>query len=89
MAGRRLTEAERLRRHNEELKLALAENITVLEARRLLAARRWREFDEKMDRNRRCGTTDSGQGQLQSDYVASPPARPAQDASFWWKDERF
>jgi hypothetical protein len=30
----RQTEAERLRQHNEEMKLALAENVTVLEARR-------------------------------------------------------
>jgi hypothetical protein len=48
MAKRKLTEAERLRQHNEEMKLALASNITVLAARRQLAMRRWREFQEEM-----------------------------------------
>jgi hypothetical protein len=35
--GLRLSEAERLHRHNEEMKLALAENLSLVEARRRLA----------------------------------------------------
>lgn len=82
----RLTEAERMRRHNEEMKLALAENITVLEARRRLAARRWREFEEAIGRRQRCGTA----------AVENPPAPlPAadivpptpQEPKYWWQRE--
>jgi hypothetical protein len=38
------------------MKLALAENVTVLEARRRLAARRRREFEAAIERRQRCGT---------------------------------
>jgi hypothetical protein len=87
MAKRRQTEAERLRQHNEEMKLALAENVTVLEARRRLSVRRWREFEKAMDRRRRCGTSpDVDRGQLQSDYVASAAPPEAQAPRFWWQD---
>jgi hypothetical protein len=38
------------------MKLALAENLTVLEARRRLSMRRWQAFEEAMKRRERCGT---------------------------------
>jgi hypothetical protein len=86
MAKRKLTEAERLRQHNEEMKLALASNITVLAARRQLAMRRWREFQEEIERRQRCGTqADRSEGQPQSHYMAPRPA-PARQPYWWERD---
>jgi peptidoglycan/LPS O-acetylase OafA/YrhL len=43
--GARLSQAERFRRHNQEMKLALAENIPLAEAS-------WRLFKERLTRRR-------------------------------------
>lgn len=84
MPRRRPDEAARLRQHNEEMKLALAENVTVLEARRLLAARRWREFEAAMERRQRCGT--SATEKLPAHHVGSPVPPPAQHREpYWWE----
>lgn len=86
MSVARLTEAERLRRHNEEMKLALAENCTVLEARRRLALRRWNEFNARMQRRRRCGTGAAAEPSAGTDYTIAltngggPLRQP-----FWWE----
>jgi hypothetical protein len=80
--GARLPEAERLRRHNEEMKLALIENIPLAEARMRLFRERIGATDRARDeriagieqekrerRNERlCGTVDE-----------------ASRAPFWWE----
>lgn len=84
-ARTRQTEADRLRQHNEEMKLALAENVTVLEARRRLATRRMREFEAAIERRQRCGTADH-QPSAETDYTipltysGGSARRP-----FWWE----
>jgi hypothetical protein len=69
----RLPEAERLRRHNEEMQLALAENLTLAEARRRLVEKRigaskWARDQrlaqierQNLERWQRCGTADHGE----------------------------
>jgi hypothetical protein len=80
--GARLSQAERFRRHNQEMKLALAENIPLAEAswrlfkERLGAAERARaerleqiaRENSERRRERLCGTVDQG-------------TRP----QFWWE----
>jgi hypothetical protein len=84
---RRQTEAERLRQHNEEMKLALAENLTVLEARRRLAFRRWKEFEAGLDRRRRCGTSAApNAGQAQPSLEPPHALVEASAPRFWWQD---
>jgi hypothetical protein len=82
---KRISEADRLRQLNEEMKLAMAENCTVLEARRRLALRRWRAFEERLDRRRRCGTAAVDPITPERLRAPSPEAQP----TFWWKDDRF
>jgi hypothetical protein len=82
----RQTEAERLRQHNEEMKLALAENVPVLEARRRLAARSRRAFEASIERRQRCGTTDAREPSVETDYAiplayGGAPARQP----YWWE----
>lgn len=75
-------EAERLRRHNEEMKLALAEDLTLAEARSRLSMQRFREWEAQRAVRQRCGTADVAPQQsdvLQNDSP-SAPERP----QFWW-----
>lgn len=98
----RLTEAVRLARHNAEMKLALAENITVIEARRRISIRTWREFEERVARRKRCGTVLTDCRACGTD-LDGPSAAGAEDGTcghhstfsttrseqphFWWHDQ--
>jgi len=85
MKSRKLTEAERLARHNDEMRFALANNCTVLEARIRLNRQRWQELQERQEarfeRVRRCGTSDRP--------VDSGPAQPTPAdepaPQYWWQ----
>lgn len=76
----RLSEAERLHRHNQEMKLALDEGLSLAEAR-------WRLFQERMNaadrmRDQRFAAIDQENcarrdGRLGLDSPARPP--------FWWE----
>lgn len=85
MPRRRVTEAERMRRHNEEMRLALAENVTLLEARQLLAVRRWRKFEATFERRRRCGTADVASPAAAVEEGAPPPPDAPREPRFWWE----
>lgn len=70
-AGR--SEAERMARHNAELKLALAENLSLPEARERLARQRWQAADRaRAERLGRCGT-------------ATAPCSPSERQPYWWE----
>jgi hypothetical protein len=73
MPAPRLSDAERMRRHREELQLALAEDLPLAEARRILA-------DRRAEARRRAWF------EVKSPAPASttlPPAAPA--PRFWWQ----
>lgn len=66
--------AERRARHIVEMRLALAENLSLEEARTRLAKQRWAEADSlRQQRNARCGTEDQGEPE--------GPQRP----EYWWE----
>jgi hypothetical protein len=90
MARRRESEAERLRRANAEMKLALAENCTVLEARRRIAIRRREAFEAELARRDRCGraATPMPVDQALATSSATQAALadlPAREPRFWWE----
>lgn len=75
-------EAERLRRHNEEFRYALAHNVTLIEARRRLAQLRFAELEERVHPPlkppiARCGTEIPQAHQC-------PPSGTRQH--YWWED---
>lgn len=87
---RREKEADRLRRANEEMRLALAENITVLEARRRIAVRRRQAFEAELARRQRCGTHAAEQPVERAIATASATQAgladlPAREPRFWWE----
>lgn len=74
MAGLRLTPAERLRRHRQEMQLALRESLSLDEARSRLAADRIARADRRLA-DRRAAPS----GPLQP-----APTRPAERPLPWW-----
>ncbi len=85
MKARKLTEAERLARHNAEMKFALANGCTVLEARTRMARQRWQEFQDeqeaRFERVRRCGTSERPSTPREFAGEPAPQAQP----QFWWQ----
>lgn len=79
---RRPSEAERLRRHNEELRYALEHNLTVLQARQRLAQFKMTALEERVHPPLKpaiglCGT--------ESPATDADPARP--QPHYWWLDQ--
>ncbi|MEO6359991.1 MAG: hypothetical protein ABIO43_05380 [Sphingomicrobium sp.] len=84
-ANRTAREAERMRRHNEEMKLALAEDLPLSEARRRLAFQHYREWEQRKALRERCGTADVAA--VAETIAQSPP--PQESPRYWWLDERL
>lgn len=84
MAGK-TTEGDRLRRHNEEFRYAMAHGITILAARTKLAQLRMAELEERVHPPLKpasealCGTEAPAIGR-----GAAESAR-----RFWWQDDRL
>lgn len=79
MGAAKIGEAERLARHNAEMRLALAENLSLAEARTRLARERYQRLT-------RCGTDAREATPDAERKIHSPPdavARPA--AQYWWQ----
>ena len=74
MAQRRLPEAERLHRHNEEMRYALAHNLT-------LSAARYALFEQRMGRRHPLADDDRGRRNQQ---LCGTSAEPDQAQQFWW-----
>lgn len=87
MKARKLTEAERLARHNAEMQFALANNCSVLEARTRMARIRWLEFEREAEERwecvRRCGT--SSDRPVQSDGQGQPVPADRPGPQYWWQ----
>lgn len=87
MKARGGSEADRLRRHNEEFRYALDRNVTILEARRQLAQLRMLELEERVHPPLtaaidRCGTEVRANDPECSHY---PPHQGR--TRFWWEDD--
>ena len=79
MKARKLSEAERLRRHNDEMRLALAENLPLAEARRRLNFLRGRAARQALD------LVMNGGPRLSCRSAAAEQPAPR----YWWLDERL
>lgn len=81
MRGRFRSEAERMHQHNEEMRLALAEGISLSDAR-------WRLFQQRMEaadraRNLRLAVIgDENRARRDEQLGTSSEDRP----HFWWED---
>lgn len=78
MGAPNIGEAERMARHNAEMKLALAENLSLAEARSRLARERYLQ-------RTRCGTHARELPPTDKGPLPQSAAGEREDPQFWWQ----
>lgn len=85
MKRSRLSEAERLRRHNDEMRYAMAHGLSLAAARYQL----FRERMERLDREReqRLAELDGENRRRRNERLCGTAASESAAPHYWWKDQ--
>lgn len=75
-----------MRRHNAEMKLALAENLPLAEARHRLFLRRMEAMDRARD-ERLARIDEENRRRREGERRERDPAHPANRSRYWWEDQ--